>query len=271
MIDTPVLAARDLHFGYRPEEMILRGVDLSLSAGEIKAVIGPNGSGKTTLLSLLAWTLKPSRGEVRLFGEPMANYSPRERARKLALVPQEPTVAFPFTAMEVVLMGRSPYLGRWELEGKDDLAAARRAMAMTAVSALADRRFQELSGGERQRVMVAKALAQDSRVLLLDEPTAFLDLKHQVEIYALVRQLSREEGIAALAVSHDMNLAAMFCDRMAVLNEGQIAAEGPPAEIMDPELLGRVYQVEVAQARHPLRGEVPLVFPISREKDFHRN
>jgi len=262
MTGPAAISANGLRFHYRKEEEILKGVDLEVQPGEIMAVIGPNGSGKTTLLLLLAWTLVPAAGEVRLFGEPMPALSPRERAKKLAMVPQDPTLAFPFTVQEIVLMGRAPFLGRWELEGRGDMKVAELAMAETGVAHLADRRFHELSGGERQRVMVAKALAQESKVLLLDEPTAFLDLKHQIGIYELVRGLARDQGLAVLAVSHDVNLSALFCDRVGVLAQGKIIASGKPADVLDPELLSRVYGVGIGVVRDPARGEAPLIFPL---------
>jgi iron complex transport system ATP-binding protein len=240
-------------------------VELRVAPGEIVGVIGPNGSGKTTLVNVLASTLRPEAGEVRVFGQRTVEMSSRERAREVAVVPQEPRVAFPFTVMEIALMGRAPFLGRWQLEAAGDLAAAREALEMTEVYELRDRKFNELSGGEKQRVMTAKALCQGPRVLLLDEPTAFLDLRHQVEIYELMRRLAADKGLAVLAVSHDVNLAAMFCDRVAVLFEGAVEAVGRPAEVLKPELLQRVYGVAVGLARHPARGEAPLIFPLSNQ------
>jgi iron complex transport system ATP-binding protein len=259
----PAIEAKGIEFSYPASGPVLSGVDLGVDTGELVGVIGPNGSGKTTLLNILSRTLSPDRGEVRIFGDPASALSSRERARRLAMVVQEPRVAFPFTVLEIVLMGRAPYLGRWQLEAAGDVAKAREAIEMTGLGELAGRKFHELSGGERQRVMIAKALVQQSRILLLDEPTAFLDLKRQVEIYELVRELKRERGLAVIAVSHDVNLAAGFSDRIAVLADGVIAATGSPSQVLDPGLLKKVYGVSVGLAMHPARGEVPLVFPLS--------
>ena len=256
------LVARGLEFRYRPDEPVLRGVDLELQPGELLGIIGPNGGGKTTLLNLLAATIAPTAGSIELFGRPASAYTSRERARLAAMVPQETAVAFAFRVEEIVLMGRAPHLGRWRFEGRADLAAAREALELTGIADLAGRRFHELSGGERQRAMIAKALAQESRLLLLDEPTAFLDLRRQVEIYELIRGLAAERGLAVLAVSHDINLAALFCDRLAVLCGGRIEAAGPPEEVLQAERLSRVYGVRVELAAHPERPGAPLVFPL---------
>jgi len=257
------LEAKGIEFGYKGEEQLLKGVELFAETGEILGIIGPNGSGKTTLLNILAWTIKPDRGTVTALGKPVDEMSARERARTMALVPQEPKVAFPFTVLEIALMGRAPYLGRWELEGKADTLAASEALEKTGLSALKNRRFHELSGGERQRVMIAKALSQSPSILLLDEPTAFLDLKHQVDIYGLVRDLAAEKGMAVVVVSHDVNLSAAYCDRVAVLSRGKIARCGPPPEVLEPGLLQEVYGVKVGTVTHPDRGDTPLIFPIS--------
>ncbi|MFO8059014.1 MAG: ABC transporter ATP-binding protein [bacterium] len=266
------IEARNIEFAYPDAPAVLQGVDVGAAPREILGIIGPNGAGKTTLLNILAWSLRPTRGEVLLLGEPASSLTARERARRLAMVPQEPAVAFSFSVMEIVLMGRAPYLGRWQLEGRGDTDTANEALAMTGLVSLKNRSFHELSGGEKQRVMIAKALAQRSNVLLLDEPTSFLDLKHQVEIYQLVRELARQRDIAVIAVSHDINLAAMHCDRVAVLSGGRVIEQGPPATVVRPDLLSRVYGVEVAMASHELRSNAPLIFPVpGGEKSWKRD
>jgi len=255
------LSARSIRFSHAPGTDLLRGVDLDIYQGELVGLIGPNGAGKTTLMNVLAWTVKPQGGRVLVFGEDMALLGPR-RARRVAVVPQEVSLALPFNVKEIVLMGRAPYLGRWRFEGREDEKAVADALEMTGLSGLSGRPFHELSGGEKQRVMIAKAMAQMTDIILLDEPTAFLDLKHQVEIYRMVRTLARERGLAVLAVSHDVNLAAAFCDRLAVLHRGRIEKTGPPGEVLDPALIESVYGAPVGLASHPDRGEAPLVFPL---------
>jgi iron complex transport system ATP-binding protein len=263
MAGEAAIEARGITFQYGAGAPVLAGVELRAETGEIAGVIGPNGSGKTTLINVLSCTLKPTGGAVLMFGRDAGTLQARERARLAAVVPQEARVAFPFTVLEIALMGRAPYLGRWQLEAAGDLEAAGEALRLTGMHELRERKYHELSGGEKQRVMVAKALAQRPRILLLDEPTAFLDLKHQVEIYELIRRLAREQGISVLAVSHDINLAAMYCDRLHVLEGGRIVASGAPAEVLEPALLQRVYGVAVGVARHPDRGGAPLIFPMA--------
>ncbi len=262
--------AVDIEFAYPEAKPVLQGVEAGAKGGEILGIIGPNGAGKTTLLNILARSIRPTSGQVLLMGEPAESLSARERARRLAMVPQEPTVAFSFSVMEIVLMGRAPYLGRWRLEGRGDMDIADEAVSMTGLGGLTGRRFHDLSGGEKQRVMIAKALAQRSSILLLDEPTSFLDLRHQVEIYELVSKLAKERNIAVIAVSHDINLAAMYCDRVAVLSCGRIIEQGTPREVVRPDLLSRVYGVEVAMASHELRSHAPLIFPLSSKKPPER-
>ncbi len=262
----PALEARDIRFSYPGSEELLAGVDLQVAKGEILVLIGPNGSGKTTLMNILAWSQKPRAGRVLVEGRSVSAMTSRERARAIAMVPQEPTMAFPFSVLEIALMGRSPYLGRWTMEGRRDHELAGDALEMTGLSHLAGRRFHDLSGGEKQRAMIAKALTQNSRILLLDEPTSFLDLKHQVEIYELVRKLADQRGLAVVVVSHDLNLAAVFADRMAVLAKGGIAASGDSSEVMDPELLSAVFDTPLGRTLHDSRGKTPLIFATRKDK-----
>jgi iron complex transport system ATP-binding protein len=223
-------------------------------------LIGPNGSGKTTLLKLLSGILRPDRGEVLLAGRPVRLLRPRERARFLALVPQESRLLFNFTLLEVVLMGRSPHLPRLALERPEDFACARRALAEMDLAGLESRRLRDLSSGERQRAMIARALAQEPRVILLDEPTAFLDLRHRLEIHETLKRLNRERGLTVVTVSHDLNLAARYAARLVVLRGGRIAADGDPASVLTPALLRAVYETEAVVAPDPATG-TPCVFP----------
>jgi iron complex transport system ATP-binding protein len=222
---------------------ILRGVSLALEPGEIVALVGPNGAGKTTLLRVASRVLRPDAGRVLLAGRDVASLPRRVLAREVAVVPQETAVAFPFRAGELVLMGRAPHLSALGFESRADRARARDAMARVGIEALADRSVLELSGGERQLVLVARALAQDPRVLLLDEPTAHLDLRHRLEVLALVREFAGA-GRSALVISHDLGLAARACQRIALLADGELRAVGPPAQVLTPAALRAVFGVE---------------------------
>ncbi len=250
----------NISFAFKPDEPVLSGLSFSVERGGFLGVIGPNGAGKTTLIRLLGRALGPDSGTVFLEGRPLAQYDRGELARKVAVVPQESTVAFPFTVMEIVLMGRAPYLGRFSFESAQDIEKAGRAMTLTDTLRFSRRRLGELSGGEKQRVIVARALAQEPKLLLLDEPTTFLDLKHQLEIYSLLKKLIREDGLTVIASSHDLNLAGMFCDRLLLLERGSRAIEGRPEEVLTREILSSVYDVPVDVSVHPRTGR-PLVMP----------
>lgn len=233
---------------------VLKGVSVELMTGEMLGVIGPNGSGKTTLLRTLSRSLRPTSGEVLLDGHDAYAASAREFARRVAVVPQETLIPFEFSVQEVVTMGRSPWLGRFSVEGQHDADIVGQALDLTGTAALRDRPVDRLSGGERQRVMLARALAQQPEVLLLDEPTSHLDLAFQFEVMDLVRELCRDHGLAVLAVLHDLNLACHYCDRLLLVNDGQSQASGMPAEVMTADTLRQVYGVEVVVAEHPLTG-----------------
>lgn len=241
----PPLRARGLAFGYRPDARVLRGVDLALAPGVLTCALGPNGTGKTTLLRLLLGDLAPEAGEVLLEGRPVAAFSPRERARRVAYVPQAATSAFAFTVRELVGMGRWPHQGALGLPSFADREVVERALARTGSLPVAERTLAELSGGEAQCAMIARALAQQPRVLLLDEPTSHLDLRNQLLVLGLVRDLAREEGVAALCIAHDVNLAARFADRLCLLRDGRVLAEGPPADVLRADLLEACFGVAV--------------------------
>jgi iron complex transport system ATP-binding protein len=243
---------------------VLDGVDVVVAPGELLGVIGPNGAGKTSLVRLLAGGATPDGGRVVLGGRSLPEWSRRERARTIALVPQDPRVEFPFTVLEIVLMGRAPHLTGLGFAGPDDLHRARASLARLGLEGLEARRLDALSGGERQRVFLARALAQDPAVLLLDEPTTHLDLRHQTEILDVVREGVRERGLAALAVLHDLNLAAVACDRLMLLAQGKVAVMGTPSEVLTQDAIERAFATRVHVRRHDLT-DVPVILPLPRD------
>ena len=255
------VAAEQLAFAYG-DRAALAGVDLDARPGEIIGILGPNGSGKSTLLRVLAGLLRGYRGRARIGGREVLELSARELARQVALVPQEPRVAFPFTALEVVLMGRHPHLAGQTFESARDVEIARQALARCDAADLAGRDIQRLSAGERQRVFVALALAQEPRALLLDEAGSFLDIRHQVELYDLVRELAHQRGVTVLAALHDLNLAAEYCDRVVLLRAGRVEARGPTRETLTYAHLKRVFETEIYVDVHDLTGSL-VVTPLS--------
>ena len=279
--DTPLAELCDVSFSYpatgerRARPFALSSLSLAVGPGEIIGVIGPNSSGKTTLIRLLTRVLEPAAGAIRLDGVPIGRLSRTELARRVAVVPQGILPQFPFTAGELVLMGRYPHDPGRYFESPRDRAAAREAMEATGVLELADMPLEHLSGGERQRAVIARAVAQEPRLLVLDEPTAHLDLRYQVEAAALLRRLNRERGMTILLVSHDLNLAAEVCDRLLLLNGGRAAAIGSAEAVLDEALLGSVFGCGVVvdrseTTRRPVvrldwRAEAPAVRAGERE------
>ncbi|OLF08780.1 heme ABC transporter ATP-binding protein [Actinophytocola xinjiangensis] len=241
----------------RGPRQVLHGVDLTVAAGEVVAVVGPNGAGKSTTVGLLSGDLGATAGTVTVFGRPVRRWRPADLAVRRGVLPQHTTVAFPFTVAEVVAMGRAPWAGT--PLAADDEAAVAEAMAATEVTGFAERTFGTLSGGERARVALARVLAQRTPLLLLDEPTAALDLRHQ-DLVMRVAVAHARAGGAVLAVLHDLNLAAAHADRIAVIAGGRVAACGQPARVLTPELLTGVYQREIEVIEHPRTG-APLVLP----------
>lgn len=264
MTDVPLLAAHDISFSYGPHSPpVLRNVSLSASRGAIVGLLGPNGSGKTTLLRLLAGTLTAQGGQIELDGAPLSSLSRLELARRIAVVPQETHTTFDFTTLEIVLMGRYPHLGAFQLEGADDLRIARDAMRATGTSAFEDRPFGSLSGGEKQRVVIAGALAQASDVLLLDEPTASLDIGFQFDILDLLLSLNRERGTTMIVSTHDLNAAAALCHELVLLRDGAVVARGPTAATLTPANVRTLYGVEADVGVHPRVPHLTVV-PIGR-------
>ncbi|APA98786.1 heme ABC transporter ATP-binding protein [Nocardia seriolae] len=242
----------------RGARTVLDGVDFPVIAGQIVALVGPNGAGKSTLLAALAGELELCGGSVALDGHALTHWTHLDMARRRAVLPQSHTVGFAFRAREVVAMGRAPW-ARTDRQDQDEAAIAA-AMAATDVERFAERPFPALSGGERARVALARVLAQDTATLLLDEPTAALDLGHQEQVLRLARERA-SAGAAVVVVLHDLGVAAAYADRIAVLEAGRITADGPPRQILTPELLTRVYQHPVDVFDHPVTG-AQLVLPV---------
>lgn len=262
---------RSVRFRYQglPTEAgwVLDDVGFQVETGEVLGIVGPNGSGKTSLLKLLANTLRPQQGTIRLFENSLPTMTPQDVARLVAHVPQDTQQCFPFTVAETVLMGRfarrkhtlwSVGLG-WEDE--TDIAVAAQALATVDMAHLATRLVTDLSGGERQRTVIARALAQTPKVLLLDEPTAFLDVQHQIDICRVVRRLKEESGFTIVLVSHDLNLVSQFCDRILLLDRGRIVCIGSPDAVIQPETLETVYRCRVLVDRHPQTGLPRVTLP----------
>jgi iron complex transport system ATP-binding protein len=245
----------------------LSGVSATLQHGAILGMLGPNGSGKTTLLRLLSGTRRPSAGDVRLDGVSLRSMSRRAVARRIAVVPQETQLAYDYTVLEMVLMGRHPHLGVFQLEGPEDVRVAREALGATGTLHLEPRLFNTLSGGEKQRVVIASALAQAADVLLLDEPTASLDLGYQLEIAALLRRLNRERGVTIGVSTHDLNFAASVCDHLVLLREGRVLAAGPTATTLTAAHVRQLYGVDVDVQPHASGRWI--VIPVWRDERAH--
>ena len=263
-----MLHAADVWFAYGALP-VLRGVSMEVPPGAFVGLIGPNGSGKTTMLRLLAGTRRPMRGTVALDGRDVSRLPRTLLARRMAVVPQETHLAFDYSVLELVLMGRYPHLGAFEVEGPADVAIAREAMAATGTLAFEDRPFETLSGGEKQRVVIAAALAQvhasheSGGILLLDEPTAALDLGYQLEIAALLRDLQRRTPISIVVSTHDLNFAAGLCRTLVLLKEGAVLASGATADVLTPERIAALYGVYAEVQRHERAGHL-VVVPLGR-------
>jgi iron complex transport system ATP-binding protein len=253
-----VIRATDVHFGYG-DRPVLSGIELEARAGELICICGPNGAGKTTLLKLIGGLLPPSKGQLEVLGTNPTTEERRVLARRLSYLPQSYRLSFPFTALEIVLMGRYAHQrSRLSLESDDDRAAARAAMERCAVAELEGRRFDQLSGGEQRRVLLAQALCQGAELLLLDEPTAALDPAHAISVLSAVRE-AVDSGKTAVVVTHDLNLAARFGDRVALLDGGKVAALGPSLEVLSAKAASEVFGVELTIGHHD--SGAPFVVP----------
>jgi iron complex transport system ATP-binding protein len=245
MTGASVYQTDDLRFAYA-ESPVLKGISTDIRHGDFVALVGPNGAGKSTFLKILAGLIRGYSGSVCFDGKPLARLAARDLARRVAFVPQETHVVFPFSAIQMVLMGRSPHRSAGLFDSSIDLARAENAMRWTATLELAGKSFTELSGGERQRVVLASALAQDPEVLLLDEPTVYLDLKHQIHFYDIVERLNRDQQMTIVSVTHDVNLAARYARRMLAMRDGVLIADGKPESVLTAENLYEIFEVSVA-------------------------
>jgi iron complex transport system ATP-binding protein len=245
------LTVDNISFGYDRTVPVLRDVSFSVHRGEFLSLLGPNGSGKTTLLRLLDRIFLPLRGQILLDDRNLVKFSRSAIARRIAFVPQDGGIQFPFTVFEIVLMGRSPHSRGMAFENAHDREIARDMMKVTDIEHLAHQPITKLSGGERQRAFIARALAQQPEILLLDEPNAHLDISHQVEVFRLIRRLNTESGLTVVSVSHDLNLAATYSDRVGMLLCGSLVAMGTPHDVLTEDRIREVFRAEVIVDSHP--------------------
>jgi len=248
-----ILRADKVGFQYG-EQWVLKDVTFEVREGEVLGIIGPNGSGKTTLLKILDGILTPREGHVWLRDRDISQIGREILAKAIGVVPQDYSMYFPFSVEEIVLMGRTPHLGLLRFEGQKDFAIARRAMEMTDTTGFSRRGMGELSGGERQRVLIARAITQEPQILLLDEPTTYLDIKHQVALFQLMKMLHEKENLTVIVVTQDINLAAQYCDRVLLLKNGRFFSMGPPGEVITSENIQKVYETDVLVDPHPHTG-----------------
>jgi iron complex transport system ATP-binding protein len=241
---------QNLSFGYTSTP-VLQDVSTNFESGEFIALVGPNGAGKSTFLKVLAGIIRGYSGSVQFSAKPLAQWSSRELAKHIAFVPQETHMAFPFTAGEIVMMGRLPHKPGAIFDDPRDVERAREAMELTDTAGFASKTFNHLSGGERQRVVLASALAQDPQVLLLDEPTVYLDLKHQIQFYDILERLNAERGLTIVSVTHDVNLAGRYARRMIAVRSGVFAVDGAPDEVLTPQHLYDIFEVTAAVFKRP--------------------
>ena len=252
------LQISQVYFSYL-NGLVLHDINLSIRTGEMIGLLGPNGSGKTTLIKLASGILKPKQGEIRLNGSVLSQLSRKSVARSLAVVPQQFHIPFAFTVGEVVMLGRIPFLKAFAEESKADKQFVSNAMALVGISELKERRFDELSGGERQKVILAMALVQQPRLLLLDEPIVHLDITHQVEILELVKGFNVEQGLTVIGAMHDLNLAALYFDRLVLLKGGKVWADGTPAQVLTEDIIRDVFSASVRVEPHPVTGAPHIV------------
>ena len=258
MTTKTALQAERVDFSYY-DGLVLRNLSLTLAEGELAGLLGPNGSGKTTLLNVLSGLLSPKRGQVLLWGDDVHRMDRRQIARRLAVVPQELEMPFGFSAFEMVMLGRTPHVRPLVGAQRRDRDVVLEKMHLTDTLELAERPFSDLSGGERQRVILAMALAQEPEILLLDEPVVHLDISHQVEIMEMIKGLNQKHGLTVLASMHDLNLAALYFDRLVLLDRGSVDSQGTPDQVLAEETLHRVFGASVTVQRHPTRSTPSVI------------
>ena len=251
-----IIETRDISFSYNTKE-VLTNVSLFLKRGEFLGIIGPNGAGKSTILRLICGILKPKHGIITVSGNDTCGIDRKQLAKKIAFVPQETHFALNFTIEEIVMMGRFPYLRAFQRENKTDYEARDHALMYANLQEFRKRPINSLSSGERQRVVLARALAQEPAILILDEPTSHLDLHHQFAIMELLKKLNKE-GMSIIAVNHDLNLASLYCERLVLLHQGKVFEQGSPKDLITEKILKQVYQTEVKVIRHPHK-DVPHI------------
>jgi iron complex transport system ATP-binding protein len=239
-----IMQLENISFAYETSPVV-RDLSLSIQQQDFIGLIGPNGSGKSTLLKLMGAILKQDSGSILFNESHLSQINKKQFAQSVSWIPQDHPMVFPFKVSEIVLMGRHPYLSSLSFESEEDFVIAQRAMKSTMTLQFADRYFNEISGGEKQRVMIASALAQNPEIMLLDEPTAALDLKYQVEILSILKRLNTDGKMTLVMAMHDLNLASKFCNRLILLNEGKIESDGTPEQVLNKEVLERVYDIEI--------------------------
>lgn len=252
-----MIQIKNLNFSYAAKK-ILKDINLEINSGEFVGIIGPNGSGKTTLLKNICQVLKPAKGTILIDGR--TDYGPKELAQKLAVVSENGPVNFDFTVLEVVLMGRAPFLRRFQREGKEDVEIAKRSMEATDTLQFMERPITQLSAGERQRAFIAQCLAQTPKIILLDEPTNYLDIKHKIKIFNFFSSLNKEKGITILSILHDLNLASRYCDKLILMSNGKIFASGNTEDVLTITNIQKVYGVEVVIKRNETTNRLIILY-----------
>lgn len=262
-----VLQINKLYFSYGKAE-VLKGIDFTINKNMVAGIIGGNGSGKSTLLKNISGYLKPESGNVFIGKKNIKDFAIKDKAKNIAYVPQEMPHDFEFNCYDVVMMGRMPFLKRFQSESKEDKNIVKESMEITNTWRFKDKNINELSGGERQRVYIARALAQKPKILLMDEPVSHLDIKYQIEILSLVNSLSLK-GILVITVLHDINLASQFCDEIFIMKEGKIMASGDPEKVLTPDNIKSAFSIEVELLNNPITHSPYVIPTLNRKKQFH--